>query len=223
MTQLQPQGLKNIQYWVFDLDNTLYPHHCDLFAGIDQRMGEYITQKIGLPADEAKKLQKELFHFYGTTLRGLQEKYNVDPDDYLRFTHDIDYSVIPEDTALLEKLNQLSGAKYIFTNGSHEHAITTLDRIGIRDCFSKIFDIKQGGYEPKPQPQVYDMMVKFLDINPTQSIMLDDIAKNLMPAAKLGMKTVLIDTGDVALSEGYDEYIDFRNDDLHDFLAQVLG
>ncbi len=220
---IYPQDLKNIQYWVFDLDNTLYPHHCDLFADIDQRMGEYITQKIGLPADEAKKLQKQLFHFYGTTLRGLQEKYHVDPDDYLRFTHNIDYSIIPANPTLRTQLDNLSGNKYIFTNGSYEHAINTLDRIGIAECFTKIFDIKQGGYEPKPQPQVYDMMVDFLDIQPAQAIMLDDIAKNLMPAAKLGIKTVLIDTGDAALSEGYDEYIDFKTSDLNDFLRQVLA
>ena len=30
--------------WIFDLDNTLYPAECNLFAQVDHRMGEFIAR-----------------------------------------------------------------------------------------------------------------------------------------------------------------------------------
>ena len=34
--------LAHVESWIFDLDNSLYPHSCNLFELIDLRMGEYI-------------------------------------------------------------------------------------------------------------------------------------------------------------------------------------
>ena len=141
--------LQNLDYWVFDLDNTLYPHDCDLFAQVDIKMGQYIAQKLKLPMDEARILQKKLFHFHGTTLHGLQQDYDINPEEYLKFTHDIDYTVIPKNPTLAKQLKALKGKKFIFTNGPHNHAIATLQQIGIEDIFEGIFDIKQAGYDPQ--------------------------------------------------------------------------
>jgi len=42
--------------WVFDLDNTLYPHAADLFSQIDVRMTSYVENLLKLPRDEARKI-----------------------------------------------------------------------------------------------------------------------------------------------------------------------
>ncbi len=216
--------LQNIDYWVFDLDNTLYPYQCNLFEQIDIKMGQFIAEKLQLPMDEARKLQKELYHFHGTTLHGLQQKYDMNPDEYLQYTHDIDYKLIPKNPLLREQLQALAGKKFIFTNGPYHHAMDTLEQIGITDLFEGIFDIKQAGYLPKPQPQIYDMMLEFFKIDRASSaIMLDDIARNLVPASKLGMKTVLVEAGLEYSIEECDAYIDYKIDHLCDFLSDVLS
>ena len=37
-----------VNEWVFDLDNTLYPAECDLFAEIDQRMTDFVARFLRL-------------------------------------------------------------------------------------------------------------------------------------------------------------------------------
>lgn len=43
-----------IREWVFDLDNTLYPRHCDLFGQIDLRMTAYVGRLTGLLPEAAR-------------------------------------------------------------------------------------------------------------------------------------------------------------------------
>ena len=37
----------HVSHWIFDLDNSLYPASCDLFALIDERMGVFIAELLG--------------------------------------------------------------------------------------------------------------------------------------------------------------------------------
>ena len=66
--------------WVFDLDNTLYPSDCNLFAEVDQRMGAFIAQ-LPRRAARARALSAEdaTTTSYGTTLSGLMQVHKVDP------------------------------------------------------------------------------------------------------------------------------------------------
>jgi putative hydrolase of the HAD superfamily len=50
--------LAHVESWIFDLDNSLYPHGCNLFELIDLRMGEYIQRLLGVDALEARRVQK---------------------------------------------------------------------------------------------------------------------------------------------------------------------
>ncbi|MEM1318032.1 MAG: pyrimidine 5'-nucleotidase, partial [Pseudomonadota bacterium] len=130
-----------IDEWVFDLDNTLYPRHSDLFAQIDWKMTDYVAELLGSDKESARKLQKELYREYGTTLRGLMERYDIDPHDFLHKVHDIDYSPVDPNPALGELIAALPGRKHIFTNGDVPHAERTMERLGITQHFHRIFDI----------------------------------------------------------------------------------
>ncbi|RUU24094.1 pyrimidine 5'-nucleotidase, partial [Mesorhizobium sp. M7A.T.Ca.TU.009.01.3.2] len=75
MTTLpDPARFAHVTDWVFDLDNTLYPHHSNLFSQIDVKMTAYVGELLALPRDDARKLQKELYREYGTTLNGLMTR-----------------------------------------------------------------------------------------------------------------------------------------------------
>ena len=105
-----PPVLPMSRDWVFDLDNTLYPHHSNLFSQIDVKMTAYVSELLTLPRDEARKLQKELYLEYGTTLSGLMERHSIDPDDFLKKVHDIDYSWLVPDPALGEAIRRCPAA-----------------------------------------------------------------------------------------------------------------
>src|SRR5690348_924572 len=78
MTDLpDPSRFAHVMDWVFDLDNTLYPHHSNLFAQIDVKMTAYVAELLHLSREDARKVQKEMYLEYGTTLNGLMERHGV--------------------------------------------------------------------------------------------------------------------------------------------------
>ena len=92
------RGFDATRVWVFDLDNTLYPSACNLFAEVDHRMGAFIAQHLDLPLEHARYLQKRYYHDYGTTLTGLIQLHKVDPHAFLEFVHDIDLVAVERGT-----------------------------------------------------------------------------------------------------------------------------
>lgn len=186
---------EKIKYWVFDLDNTLYPAHADLFSQVDYRMGLFIVDLFDIPYTEAKKKQKYFFQKHGTTLRGLMTEHNIIPYDYLNFVHDIDFSVLAIDQKLNDAIEKLPGEKFIYTNASTSYAKKVLSHIGLSNHFKDIFDIHDAAFLPKPDKRSYYKMVEKFSLNPGQSVMVEDIAGNLNPAAELGMTTVWVPTG----------------------------
>lgn len=185
-------GFEHIESWVFDLDNTLYSPDCRLFDQIDVRMGEFISQLLSINRVEARKIQKDFFFRYGTTLRGLMSEHDVKPTDFLPFVHDIDHTIIPVDKALDAAISRLPGRKYICTNGTVAHAEATLNAIGITSHFEDIFDIHAFDYQPKPARVAYDVMLENAPINPKSTAFFEDIARNLEVPHELGMATVLV-------------------------------
>jgi len=155
-TRRAVRGFAAIETWVFDLDNTLYPHHVNLWQQVDVRIRDYIANFLKLTHDEAFRLQKELYRRYGTSLRGLMEEHGLDPDEFLEMVHDIDYSPLTPDPALGAAIAQLPGRKLILTNGTRAHAEAVMGRLEIRSGFEDIFDIAAAELEPKPRAIVYD-------------------------------------------------------------------
>ena len=208
------------QFWLFDLDNTLYPADSNLFLQIDDRMGSYISEILKVDRHEARVLQKSYYMKYGTTLSGLIQNHGIDADAYLDYVHEIDLSVIDPSPRLDELLKNLPGKKYIFTNGSVAHAENVMARLGISERFVGIQDIKASNYIPKPDPSAYSEIISRFEILPEMSIMLDDIPKNLLPAADLGITTVWVKN---ARWDSYnlEPHIDFVTENLAEWLSQI--
>lgn len=224
-----------IDTWIFDLDNTLYPPHSNLFTQVDQRMGAFIADLLDIDLATAKRLQKDYYRDYGTTLRGLMTVHGIDPHDFLAFVHDIDHSPIEPDPALGSALSLLQGRKFVLTNGSRTHAETVIGKLGIEGHFEDLFDIIAADFEPKPARPPYDRFVALHGIDPARAAMFEDLPRNLTVPKALGMQTVLV----VARKEASNRAADFRQrwevdveepgavdhvtDDLADFLATISG
>jgi len=228
--QPEPELFAQVTDWVFDLDNTLYPHHSNLFAQIDVRMTAYIENLLTLPRAEARALQKQLYLEYGTTLNGLMARHGIDPDDFLRKVHDIDYSGLEPNPRLGSAIRELPGRKFIFTNGDRGHAERTARQLGILDQFDDIFDILAAGLTPKPARQTYDKFVALHAVAGPQAVMFEDLARNLAVPKALGMTTVLIvpRNFEPTFSEIWEsdpdqeDDVDFVTDDLTAFLETIL-
>lgn len=231
MTNLpDPQQFAGVDTWVFDLDNTLYPHRSNLFAQIDVRMTAYVAELLAMEPGEARALQKELYREYGTTLAGLMARHRIDPDDFLAKVHDIDYSPIEEDPGLGEAIKALPGRKFIFTNGDRGHAERTARKLGILDHFTDIFDIVAAALTPKPAREPYEKFVALHEIVGPQAAMFEDLARNLLVPKALGMRTVLVvpNNFEPTFSEVWErdaefvDEVDFVTDDLSGFLRKVV-
>ena len=224
------QHFHSVSNWVFDLDNTLYPRHTDLFAQIDKKMTAYVSDLLSLPHDEARKVQKDYYRDHGTTLNGLIMQHGIDANDFLEKVHDIDYSWVQPDPALGQAIRSLPGRKFIFTNGDVGHAERTATALGILDHFDEIFDILAADLTPKPAAETYDKFLNLHDVDSQHAVMFEDLPRNLTVPKSLGMRTVLIVPQNIGsvLSEDWEtvgadgDHIDYITDDLAAFLAHYL-
>lgn len=186
------RGFTHVDTWIFDLDNTLYPASCDLFAQVDHRMGDFIAKTLGVPYAHARHLQKAYYRQFGTTLAGLMQVHKLKPEPFLDYVHDIDLSVLPELPELAAEIEKLPGRRLIFTNGSRRHAENVAAKIGVLHLFEDICDIAALEYVPKPERDAFDRMARLHAIAPRTSAMFEDMPHNLEVPHDLGMTTVLV-------------------------------
>lgn len=216
--------LLEAEAWVFDLDNTLYPASSNLFAQIDQKMTCFIADFLDLDIDEANRLRKNYFREHGTTMRGMMDRHGMEPGDFLDYVHDIDLGSVVPNPALGEALGRIPGRKIIFTNGPQAHARRVMDRLAIGPHFEAVFDIVEADYVPKPEPRVYEALIRRHRLQPGKSVMVEDLARNLAPAASMGMTTVWVRSGndwDMEPPEG--DSVHHVVDDLVEWLGELTA
>jgi putative hydrolase of the HAD superfamily len=214
--------LKKIKYWLFDLDNTLYSGDTKVFDQVDKKMSSFISEKLNVSVEQAKKIQKSYFHEYNTTLNGMIKNHNIDAEEFLEFVHDVDLNFLKKDLDLHNELANLTGKKYIFTNGSKAHASNVTKRIGIENLFDGVFDIVDSDFIPKPSIEAYKKIIQKYGIDPEYCIFIEDIARNLKPAYELGMKTVWIKNDEPWAAEFSNEnFINYKTDNLSKFLRRI--
>src|ERR1700724_409091 len=225
-----PRPFTDIDTWVFDLDNTLYPHHVHLWQQGDARIGEFISTYLKIPEAEARVIQKDYYRRFGTSMRGMMTEHGVRADDYLAYVHQIDHSPLEPNPAMGAAIAKLPGRKLILTNGSTDHAGQVLERLGLAGLFEAVFDIIAAELEPKPAPQTYRKFLALHQVDPARSAMFEDLARNLEIPHQLGMTTVLVvpDGSKEVVREDWElegrdaSHVDHVTDDLTGFL-QDLG
>ena len=216
------KDFKNIKNFIFDCDGVLYKDLDAVFGQVSKRMTEYISKKLNLDLKKAKELQTNYFHKYNTSLNGLLIHHDVKAEEFLEYVHDIDLEFMEKDLVLREELLKLNTKKFVFTNGSHDHVKNITKCLGIDDLFDGIFDITDCNFIPKPSLDPYKILIKKFNINPKKTIFIDDIAKNLEPAKKLGMKTVwLINDEYWGKKDSNKNFIDLKIENLSSFLKQI--
>ena len=193
--------LTHIDTWIFDLDNTLYPPECELFALIDDNMTRFVMAELDLAWDAARALQKKYYHEHGTTLAGLMANHGMAPGRFLDAAHDIALDRVPRDPALAAGLARLPGRRLVYTNGSTRHAERVLEA---------------PAFVPKPEPAAFAAMMVAHGVRGPRAAFFEDLAKNLKPAAALGLTTVLV--GPHAF-DGAEDFVHHRSEALTPFIT----
>jgi putative hydrolase of the HAD superfamily len=214
--------LDHVRNWIFDLDNTLYPHGARLFEQVDRRITDYIARLFKVGRDEAYKIQKGYFHTRGTTLSGLMAEHGVDPYEYLADVHDIEMDVLDENAPLAAAIARLPGRKIIFTNADAPYAGKILSKLGLGESFEAIHDVHAAQYRPKPAPEAYQHLCDAYGLDPMESLFADDMARNLKPAKQIGMTTLWVDNGSEQGEEGDRDFVDFTTRDITHWLHDIL-
>jgi putative hydrolase of the HAD superfamily len=224
-----PRGFTRVETWVFDLDNTLYPHHVNLWHQVDARIRDYIAGYLRIAPADAFRVQKDYYKRYGTTLRGLMTEHGMAADDFLDYVHQIDHSPLEPNPALGHAIERLPGRKLVLTNGTRHHAAAVLTRLALERHFEDVFDIVAAELEPKPSPQTYARFLAAHRVDAAKAAMFEDLARNLAVPHALGMTTVLVvphHTREVFREdwelEGSDApHVDHVTDDLAGFLERL--
>jgi putative hydrolase of the HAD superfamily len=226
-----PRSFRRIETWVFDLDNTLYPHHLNLWEQVDVRIRDYIAEFLKVTHEEAFRVQKDYYRRYGTSMRGLMTEHGMSPDDFLEFVHEIDHSPLVPNPELGAAISALPGRKLILTNGTRKHAEAVMQRLDIHTHFEDVFDIIAAELDPKPSPQTYDRFLVRHGVEPARAAMFEDLARNLAVPHALGMTTVLVvpEATREVFREGWElegrdaAHVDHVTDDLTGFLGGLLA
>jgi len=216
------KDLQSIKFWIFDLDNTLYSGNTRVFEQVDKKMTEYISKKLKVDKEEARKIQKNYFHEYNTTLNGMIKNHKINAHEFLEFVHDINIEFLQKDPELAKEIKRLDGVKIIFTNGSRKHALNVTKRLGVDQLFDDIFDIVDCNFIPKPLMEPYKKLVEKHKIDPKLCVLVEDIARNLKPAYEMGMKTVWVENNEPWASKFSDNnFVNYRTSNLPEFLRKI--
>jgi pyrimidine 5'-nucleotidase len=196
----------------FDLDDTLYPNSAGLWQAIKERMNLYMRDRMGIPEKDVPALREQYFKMYGTTLRGLQARHNVDAQDYLAFVHDLplkDY-LTPNPTQR-SIIASLPSRKLIFTNADMNHARGVLAVLQLDDLFDAIVDINAVAPYCKPMPESFAIAQELADEpDPRKCVVIDDLPRTTRAALEVGMASLLYGT-DEPTSEASGVFTDWNH------------
>ena len=201
----------NTAFVLFDLDDTLYPAGAGLMKEISARITCYVAEHLRISLDAADALRREYYLRYGSAVHALVVQHHLDLADFLAFAHDVDVEhYLAPDADLDCLLGCIHAPKAIFTNAPHAYAERVLRALGIEQHFARVFDYEFGDYLGKPDAAVYRRVQAALEVPSERLVMVDDAAKNLMPARALGWKTIWV----TPIRDDFNPRVDFIVQDL---------
>lgn len=220
----QISELADVKYWIFDIDDTLYPKSCGLDKIIQDSITEHICRYLGIEEKEARELCVSYYQQYGSTIRGLMETTDIKARKFVREVHQsLDLSCIKPNPRMNMALAKISGRKYVFTNGSYCHGLRICKKLGIEKNIDGFFGAQSTNFIPKPDPRAFQEFFERYRIDPKEAIFFDDSFRNLASINKMGTKTVWIAESQEEL-DNYKilpAYVDFATADITGWLEEL--
>jgi putative hydrolase of the HAD superfamily len=196
----------HIENFVFDLDETLYSPKVPIMKIVGDKINEFMHKYLHMKEEEIPIKRNYYKSTYGTTLYGLMKEFNIDPEEFLLYVHNIDYKkVIKKDIELKCELSKLKGKFFIYTNASKNHAKCVLEQLGVEEYFENIISIEDTDYIPKPSIEGFHKFVDKVGINCKKSVFIENSSVNLHTAKLIDMQTAIV----------WDKYINCKDFDYY--------
>ena len=208
-------------FYLFDLDNTLYPPNAGVLEQIIARMQAFVADKLQLDPVEAEALSESYYRQYGGTLKGIELHHqHIDIGEFIHYSHDIDYSCVVPCERLKTALTRLDGNKILYTNSPRHYARQMLERLELDQQFGHIFSVEDADYHLKPDPVSFQRICKHHGFAPHQAAFFDDQLSNLATAKEMGMLTIWRTGAPQHADNHHREH--YITDDLPVFINQVV-
>ena len=202
---------------LFDLDNTLYPPQSAIIEQIIPRMGLFVSNELGLSIEASNALCDDYYLRYGGAGRGIQLHHpDVDLNKFSEFSHQVNLDNVEKATKLKNALHAFKKSRYVFTNSPLPYATRVLKHIDLYDCFDGIFSVEQTGYQMKPDPHAFNTICQHFGFDASDAAFYDDQESNIATAKALGMRTVLVNRGDIIHHDAC-----YKTEDLPSFVASL--
>lgn len=219
------RDLADVKYWIFDIDDTLYPKSSGLDKLIQDSITDYISNFLKIDEEAARELCVDYYHKYGSTICGLMKTTDIKPRKFVREVHQrLDLSCIKPNPRMDAALAKIPGRKYVFTNGSYCHGLRICKKLGVEKNIDGFFGAQSTNFIPKPDPRAFEEFFTRYQINPEEAIFFDDSFKNLAVIHQMGTKTVWIAESQREL-DNYKilpPYVDYATADITSWLEELV-
>ncbi len=220
------KDLAEVKYWIFDIDDTLYPKSSGLDKIIQDSITAHICKYLGVDEEKARELCVEYYHQYGSTICGLMQTTDIKPRKFVREVHqNLDLSCIRPNPRMNAAMAKIPGRKYVFTNGSYCHGLRICKKLGIEKNIDGFFGAQSTNFIPKPDPRAFKEFFERYRIDPEAAIFFDDSFRNLESIHKMGTKTVWVAESEQEL-DNYKilpAYVDYATADITSWLEDLIS
>lgn len=194
--------LSHIDGILWDLDGTLYRYD-QVFIEACNIASAHTAIHLGLQLsfDEALALARTSFEKFGSSSHYFCKDHGIAYHDFHAPYHDrIDESIIAKNDEMIASLELLDMPMAILTNASRPWVKRILAHTGMDHLFTDktIIALEDVDYKPKAAARDgFDMGLAAINRPAAQTLMVEDLPRNLIHAKQMGLTTALVHHGQV--------------------------
>jgi len=191
--------LSHIRGIIWDLDGTLYRYDA-VFILACNIAAAHTALDLGLQmnVDEAIAMAKRSYAETGSSFQCFMQYGYKYEDFHLPYHKRVDATIILKNLEMKTALEALNIPMVILTNASRDWARKTLDHLDCGHIFgdANLLSLEDVDYHTKAQSRKgFEKSLSILDVHPDETLMVEDLPKNLLHAKNMGMTTALVHHG----------------------------
>lgn len=220
---MRQADLSHIRGVIWDLDGTLYRYE-EIFIEACNIAAARTAIDLGLQMelDEAVRLAGRSYNEHGSSFKFFAEHGIRYEDFHLPYHDAVDTTILAKNQQMKTALETLPVPMVILTNASRDWARRTLDHLEYGHIFGdgKLLALEDVDYQAKSSSRKgFEKALSSIGVRPEETLMVEDLPKNLIHAKAMGMTTALVHHGQLPAT-GIDHVDTFFQDTLE--LVRIL-
>lgn len=210
---IQIKKLNHQSWLVFDLDGTLYQfrggsyRNSELKKIVMKNAIDFISNKVGVSPQDARAILKQILIDYHEDISvAVEEKYNISRHDYFQTVWNIPAIGLVVYNRQTEKIINRLAKDFnliLVSDAPQVWVESVLAVLKIKKVFADRIFFGEGNIR-KNLDNAFPFILEKFKINPSQCVVIgDQESTDIVPAKKLGLKTVLINQTDLATEADY--------------------